>query len=448
MTTTTLIEPAWIATAEPDEPLLRDASVLIEDGRIAAILPRELARARHVNVERLALPSHLLTPGFVNLHTHAAMSLLRGTGDDLPLHRWLQERIWPAEGKLVGPQFVYDGALLACHEMLLGGTTTFNDMYFFPEAVADAARTIGMRAQVGIIVIDFPSAYATGADDYLRKGLEFRDRSSDQPLLGFCLAPHAPYTVSDDAFARVATLARELDIPIHVHVHETAHEIDQAVAATGIRPLQRLDRLGLVGPELVAVHAVHLDDADIALLQSRRASVAHCPHSNLKLASGIAPMGRLLDAGVNVGIGTDGSASNNRLDLLAEARCAALLAKGASGRADLWPAEKVLEAMTIGGARALGLDDRIGSIRVGKRADLAAFDFGTPELQPVFDPVSQLVYAAGREHLSEVWVDGRHVVGKRQLLDQASRGAVSEVVSRIRVWQNRLEAILSTPAES
>ncbi len=443
-----LLEPAWVATAERDTPLLRDASILVEDGRIAAIAPRDVARTRFAGVERMALATHLLVPGFVNLHTHAAMSLLRGTGDDLPLQRWLQERIWPAEGRLVNAQFVYDGAVLACHEMLMGGVTTFNDMYFFPESVAEAARALRMRAQVGIIVIDFPSAYATGPDDYLRKGLELRDRASDQPLLGFCLAPHAPYTVGDEALRRVATLARELDLPIHMHVHETAHEVAQSVASTGARPLQRLDRLGLLGPELIAVHAVHLDDTDLALMQARHVSVAHCPHSNLKLASGIAPVARLLDAGINVGIGTDGSASNNRLDLIGEARSAALLAKGASGRADVWPAEGVLEAMTIAGARALGLDARIGSIRVGKQADLVAVDLGAPELQPVFDPVSQFVYAAGREHVTDVWVDGVHVVHKRQLVDSASRGAVSEVVSRIRVWQNRLEGILSTPAES
>jgi 5-methylthioadenosine/S-adenosylhomocysteine deaminase len=295
-----------------------------------------------------------------------------------------------------------------------------------------------MRAALGLIVIGFPSAWATTPDDYLSKGLAVRDRLKDDPLLSFCLAPHAPYTVGDDTLRQVAVLADELDLPIHIHVHETAEEVTSGLREHGMRPLARLDRLGLLTPHLIAVHAVHLDGVDIRLLAGAGASIAHCPHSNLKLASGLAPVAALLDAGVRIGIGTDGSASNNRLDLLSEARTAALLAKGTSGRADCWPAAKVLRSMTIEGARALGLDDRIGSIEAGKEADLVCFDLSAIELQPVYDPIAQLIHAAGREHLRDVWIQGQAVVSKRQLASTQARNAVGEVVARASMWQNRI----------
>ncbi len=438
-----ILAPQWIAPVAPDPRVLTGHAVLVEDGRIAELAPFDALRERHPDVPLTLLPGQLLVPGFVNLHTHAAMSLLRGVADDLPLHDWLRKRIWPLEGKLVSRAFVRDGALLAAYEMLMGGTTCFNDMYFFPEESVAAARQLGMRSMQGIIVIEFPSAYASDAGDYLRKGLELRDRHRDDPMVGFCLAPHAPYTVSDETLKRVAVLARELGLPIHTHVHETAGEIEESQSRHGKRPLQRLDALGLLGPELIAVHAVHLDDNDLRLLGTAGASVAHCPHSNLKLASGIAPVARMVESGIRVGLGTDGSASNNRLDLLQEARTAALLAKGSSGQADAWPAAQVLKALTLDAAAALGLDDRIGSIEAGKRADLVAVDLSAPELSPVFDPVSQLVYAAGREHVQHVWIDGRYVVRKRQLTDDAASVAVSELVGRTALWHNRTGEILS-----
>lgn len=438
-----ILAPQWIAPVAPDPRVLTGHAVLVEDGRIAELASFDALRERHPDVPLTLLPGQLLVPGFVNLHTHAAMSLLRGVADDLPLHDWLRKRIWPLEGKLVSRAFVRDGALLAAYEMLMGGTTCFNDMYFFPEESVAAARQLGMRSMQGIIVIEFPSAYASDAGDYLRKGLELRDRHRDDPMVGFCLAPHAPYTVSDETLKRVAVLARELGLPIHTHVHETAGEIEESQSRHGKRPLQRLDALGLLGPELIAVHAVHLDDNDLRLLATTGASVAHCPHSNLKLASGIAPVARMVESGIRVGLGTDGSASNNRLDLLQEARTAALLAKGSSGQADAWPAAQVLKALTLDAAAALGLDDRIGSIEAGKRADLVAVDLSAPELSPVFDPVSQLVYAAGREHVQHVWIDGRHVVRKRQLTDDAASVAVSELVGRTALWHNRTGEILS-----
>lgn len=439
-----LIIPRWIAPVVPRGAVLDHHAVLVDGTRIAALLPATQALATWPAARVTELPGHLLVPGLVNLHTHVPMTLLRGAGDDLPLEPWLRERIWPLEARLMSPAFVADGSVLACAEMLMGGITCFNDMYFHPEDVADAALDMGMRASVGIIVIEFASSYGSGPADYIRKGLELRDRLRDAPRIGFTLSPHAPYTVSDESFRKVASLAAELGLPVQCHVHETAVEITDSLAAHGRRPLHRLAELGLLGPDFIAIHAVHLDEHDIALLAQHGASVAHCPHSNLKLASGVAPTARLLAAGIEVGIGTDGAASNNRLDLLSEARTAALLAKGASGDATVWPAHQTLHGMTMAGARALGLDATIGSIEVGKLADLAAFDLGEAWSQPVFDPVAHLVNTAGGHHATHVWVDGEPVVRSRQLVREQAQERLASTVARTRLWHTRVVESLPT----
>ena len=437
MASDTLLCPRWIVPVEPTGAVLEGHCVALRDGLIEAVLPREQAEARFASHQKIELPEHALIPGLVNAHTHAAMTLMRGLADDLPLMRWLEEHIWPAESRHVSPQFVRDGTLIACAEMLRGGVTCFNDMYFFPEAALEAALQAGMRVSLGMIVFDFPSAYGADPDDYLAKGLALRDQWREHPLVSFCLAPHAPYTVSDSTFQKVAKLVGEVDVPIHVHIHETTQEIERSLAEHGVRPLARLERLGLLGPGLIAVHAVHLEDAEIALLGKHGASVAHCPTSNLKLASGFAPAKKLAAAGVNLCIGTDGAASNNRLDMFAETRLAALLAKAVSGDAQALPAHAALRAATLGGAKALGLDTRIGSITAGKAADLAAVRLSGPDLSPCYDPLSHLVYAAGREHVSDVWV-----AGKRLMQD----GIIGELPSwtldtRAKLWQNSLRSL-------
>src|SRR2546422_6006484 len=328
-----LLLPRWVVPVEPAGKVFEDHAVAIRDGRIEAILPALEARARYQEHEPIDLPGQVLIPGLVNAHTHAAMTLMRGLADDLPLMRWLEEHVWPAEKRHVSAEFVRDGTLAACAEMLRGGITCFNDMYFFPDAALEATLEAGMRSAHGIIVIEFPSAYAADAADYVRKGLELRDRYRDEPLASFCLAPHAPYTVSDASFRQIATLAAELDLPVHVHVHETEHEVQGSLAEHGVRPLERLRRLNLVAPNLIAVHAVHLTAEEIALLARHGCSVVHCPSSNLKLASGFAPIAKLAGAGVNLALGTDGAASNNRLDMFEEMRIAALLAKAVAGDA-------------------------------------------------------------------------------------------------------------------
>ncbi len=431
-----LITARWVVPVEPAGTVLEQHAVAVRDGRIEQILPSAEAVAQLAGYERVALPDHVLIPGLVNAHTHAAMSLMRGMADDLPLERWLQEHIWPAETQHVSPRFVRDGTELACAEMLRGGITCFNDMYFYPEAALEAAAAAGMRAALGLIVIDFPTVYASDPADYLRKGLALRDRSRDQPLVSFCLAPHAPYTVSDAAFRQVATLAAELDLPVHVHVHETESEIERSLAEHGVRPLERLRRLGLLGPGLIAVHAVHLEQDEIQLLARHGCSVAHCPSSNLKLASGFAPVHAMLKNNINVALGTDGAASNNRLDMFAEMRAAALLAKAVARDAAAMPAHTVLRAATLGGARALGLDGRVGSIEPGKRADLVAVALRGPELAPCYDPVSHLVYAAGREHVTHVWVDGE----ARVLEGKPINSPAFALDTRWQLWQNSLRS--------
>lgn len=442
----TLLECRWVAPVQPRGTVLADHAIAIHDKRIVALLPTALARAQFDPRERVLLSDHLVTPGLVNAHTHAAMALLRGVGDDLPLRHWLKERIWPLEAALVSEQFVYEGTKLAALEMLRAGTTCCSDMYFYPEQAARALREVGMRAVVGIIAIEFPTVYATDAEDYLRKGLAARDQFRDDPLVSFTLAPHAPYTVADSTLARMAVLAEELDLPVHMHVHETASEVAESLAHHGVRPLARLERLGLVSERLIAVHAVHLEDAEIALLAQRGATVAHCPSSNLKLASGVARVAELLAHGANLALGTDGAASNNRLDLLAEGRLAALLAKGSSGDAAAAPAAAILEASTLGGARALGLADRIGSIEPGKDADIVAFDLSDAETQPCFDPISHLVYALGREHVSEVWLAGARVVKKRQVTDVSGASLTESIMASLPAWQNRARQLLNLPA--
>jgi 5-methylthioadenosine/S-adenosylhomocysteine deaminase len=425
-----------VIPVEPAGAVLADHSVAVAGGRIAAVLPTAEAESSYRAASRVDLPNHALIPGLVNLHTHASMTLMRGLADDLPLMSWLKDHIWPAETKHVSPEFVHDGTLLACAEMLRGGITCFNEMYFFPEAAARAALAAGMRAALGIIAFEFPTAYAADADDYIAKGLATRDEFGEEPLLSFCMAPHAPYTVSDRTFGKIVTIAEELDLPIHTHLHETRSEIEDSLAQHKARPLERLAALGVLGPRLVAAHAVHVTEQEIATLARHGASVAHCPSSNLKLASGLAPVAAMAARGVNVGIGTDGAASNNRLDLLEETRIAALLAKVVANDAQAMPAHQALACATLHGARALGLEADIGSLAPGKYADLCAVAFEEPELAPCYDPVSHLVYAAGRAQVSHVWVAGAIRVEQGKLVGFEHRS----LKNRALLWQNKLAA--------
>ena len=390
----------------PREQILEHTALIIHQGEIVAILPIESARASYVASKVVTLTEHVLIPGLINLHTHAGMTLMRGLADDIALMPWLKNHIWPAEQQITSEKFVRDSALFGCAEMLAGGITCFNDMYFYPQATADAALQAGMRAQLGLVLLEFPTNYANSAEDYIEKGLAIRDAWRGNPLLSASLAPHAPYTVEDTTYEKMITYAEQLGLGVHTHLHETIDEVSQSMTKYGVRPIRRLANLGVLGPNLTAAHCVQMNDEDVELMKAHGAHVAHCPSSNAKLASGIAPISQMLNMGINLGLGTDSAASNNRQDMFAEMRMSALLAKALTEDATSIPASQALEMATINGAKAMGLDHQIGSIEVGKFADLTAVRIADVETLPCYDPLSHLVYVCGREHVSHVWVAG------------------------------------------
>jgi 5-methylthioadenosine/S-adenosylhomocysteine deaminase len=432
-----LIEARWVVPVEPHDVVLEHHAVAVDHDRIVAVLPIAQARAAYAPRERVELDEHVLIPGLINTHTHNPMTLLRGLADDLPLMVWLQQHIWPVEAKVIGPEFVRDGVELAVAEMLRGGTTCANENYFFPDAIGATYRKLGFRAVVGLPVIEFPSAWAKTQDEYFERAGETHDSFRDDALIRTAFAPHAPYTVSDESFERIRVLADQLDIPVHLHLHETAHEVDEERKKSGLRPFQRLQKLGLVNDRLIAVHMTQLTDGEMAACAEAGVSVVHCPESNLKLASGFCPAEKLRKAGVNVAIGTDGCASNNDLDMFGEMRTAALLAKAVAEDAAAFDAGFALRAATINAARAIGLEESIGSIEAGKQADLAAVRLSDLETQPLFHIVSQLVYATGRHQVSDVWIAGKRKLASRELVDMD----VPAMLARTHAWRERIAAI-------
>lgn len=430
-----LLLPTWLVPVEPARIVLTNHALGVRDGRIVLIASREEA-SKYVARETLDLSGQLLAPGLINAHGHAAMTLFRGLADDLPLMTWLREHIWPAESQWVDEAFIQAGSELAIAEQLQSGITCFSDMYFHPEVVSQLVHKHGIRAQITIPVLDFPIPGARDADEALRKGVALFDDLKHHPRLSIAFGPHAPYSVADRTLENIRTLVAEMDIGIHMHVHETAHEVEEALSKHGERPLARLARLQLLGPRFQAVHMTQINDDDIALLVEHNSSVIHCPESNLKLASGFCPVERLWEAGVNVAIGTDGAASNNDLDLLGETRTAALLAKAVAGSATALDAHRALRMATLNGARALGLDDHTGSLEIGKFADMVAFDLSRLAQQPVYDPVSQLIYASGRDCVRHVWVGGKQLVDNRQL----TRMDEDRLVATAREWGQKIGA--------
>ena len=433
----TLIEARWCIPVEPDGSVLEHRAIAIRDGRILAILPVDEARQRFSPGAQVRRPEHVVFPGLVNAHTHAAMTLFRGYADDMPLERWLREGVWPAERRWVSAEMVRDGTKHAIVEMLKGGTTCFSDQYFFPEIVAEAAIDMQMRAMVGAPVFDGATVWADSGDECLRKASDLlHDPYADHPLISTCFAPHSIDVVSDETFRALRMLADQLDCRVQMHLHETAAEIDNAMARDGMRPLQRLTELGLLNSSLMAVHAVHMTEAEMDAMASAGVSVAHCPRSNLKLASGIAKVTMLQESGVNVALGTDGAASNNVLDMLGEMRSAALLAKAVSGDAAALGASAALRMATLNGAESLGLADSTGSLVPGKWADIACVSLNHIRSQPVYDPLSQLVYTCGADQVSDVWIGGRHHVDDGRLTNADEQ----DILSRSAEWQGRIVA--------
>ncbi len=428
-----LLLPTWLVPVEPAGVVLKEHGLGIRDGRIVFIRPR--AEALKCNASEVReLPDVLLAPGLINAHGHAAMTLFRGLADDLPLMTWLENHIWPAEAKWVDEDFVRDGTDLAIAEQIKGGITCFSDMYFFPKVASERVHNSGIRAQIAIPILDFPIPGASSADEAIRQGVELFGDLKHHERIKITFGPHAPYTVGDENLEKIRVIAEELDASIHMHVHETAFEVQQALEQRGERPLARLGRLGLLGPRFQAVHMTQISDDDLALLVESNTSVIHCPESNLKLASGFCPVERLWQAGVNVAVGTDGAASNNDLDLLGETRTAALLAKAVAGSATALDAHRALRMATLNGARALGIEAQVGSLEIGKAADIVAFDLSGLAQQPVYDPVSQLIYATGRDCVKHLWVAGKQLLDDRRLtrLDEAQLGATA------RAWGQRI----------
>jgi 5-methylthioadenosine/S-adenosylhomocysteine deaminase len=432
-----LIEAGFVVPVVPHGVVLEDHAVAVTAGRIVAILPLAEARTRFAPRETVARPDAALIPGMVNAHTHNPMTLLRGVADDLPLKVWLQQHIWPIEGAVIGPDFVADGITLAIAEMLRGGTTCVNENYFFPDVQAATYKRHGFRARVGLPVIDFPTAWAASDDEYFEKAGEVHDQWRDDALIATAFAPHAPYTVNDANFERVRILSDQLDVPVHLHLHETAQEVEQSLEKHGQRPIARLDRLGLVNDRLIAIHMTQLTEAEIHLCAERGVSVVHCPESNLKLASGFCPACALGRAGVTLAVGTDGCASNNDLDMFSETRTAALLAKAVAQDAAALDAFSALRAATLGGAKAIGFDDRIGSIEPGKEADLVCVDLSALETQPLHHVVSQLIYATGRQQVSDVWIAGKAKLRQRVLVEMD----IDSVIANARQWRERIAGI-------
>jgi len=430
-----IVHAGVVVTVDQEDRVLCDHSLVIQDGLITDLLPTESALVWDAEIE-VDCRKQILMPGLINTHCHLAMNLLRGFADDLPLQEWLQNHIWPAEAKWVNPEFVRLGTELALAESLLSGVTCVNDMYFFPDVAASAAEKSGIRATLGLIVLDFPSAWASGVDDYISKGLALHDQLKHNPLLNTAFAPHAPYTVSREPLQRIASYAAELEIPVHMHIHETAKEVDEFQTQFGCRPLQVLHELNLLSPALMAVHMTQLNSAEIQLIADTGTHVLHCPQSNLKLASGACPTGELLAQGVNVSLGTDGAASNNDLDMFDEMRTAALLAKHISQDASTLPAAAALRMATHSGATALGLADKTGSLEIGKAADCIAVNYDEIWMSPMYDPVSHLVYASDRSNVNHVWVAGRQLVKDRQLLTLDK----SFLITQAQLWAEQIQA--------
>ena len=430
----TLIHGKHIIPMDGKARALNDFSIAVQDGHIIDIAPRREAAERYSCDACHTYDHHIIIPGLINTHTHAGMSLFRGLAHDLPLMEWLNHHIWPAEQKWMSEDFVRLGTQLAMAEMIRGGVTCFNDMYFFPEIAAQEVIRSGMRGHLGMILLDFPTPYAACAEEYLSKGLELHSRYSSHPQVRCTFAPHAPYTVSDRPLERIAALADELGLPVHIHLHETENEISMSVEQYGMRPLQRLNEHGLVNDRLIAVHMTQLEDEEIELLADTGASIVHCPQSNLKLASGFCPVQELHDNHVNVTLGTDSCASNDDLDVLGEMHTAALLAKGVARDASAMPAYESLRCATINAASALGIAHITGSLETGKAADMTVIDIEQIEAQPVYEPIGHTVYATQRAQVSDVWVQGELLLHDKQLqtLDQ------DEIVSSAREWGKKI----------
>ena len=429
-----IISATWIYTGEDLDEVLFDHSIVVNDQKIRDIQPTIKAHEMYEAEETFQLSDHILLPGLINAHTHSAMSLLKGYADDLQLETWLNDYIWPAESKFVNYDFVLDGSKLAIAEMIKGGTTTFNDMYFFPEATAEAVKNLGIRANIGLVVMEFPSNYANDPQEYLNKGFEFKDNWRDNKLITTSIAPHAPYTVSNSTFELINTYAEQLNLTIHTHLHETRNEIEESIKQYSSTPIERLSELGLLGPKLMAAHCVHLSENDVYQLKSNRVSVLCNISSNMKLGSGFVDVYKLINNNINIAIGTDSSASNNRLDMFSEMRSIALNNKALTMKSEFLKPADVLKMATINGAKALGIDDITGSIVKNKYADIIAINLDRIDTQPCYDPLASLIYCADRTSVEYVWINGETKLKEKVLVNIDE----NEILQKVKSWKNKI----------
>jgi len=411
-----VIRAGRLLTMRPGAAPINDMEVHIKDGKIAAIEPSEEG-ASHSSVETIDARGCLVMPGLINAHTHAAMTLFRGLADDMPLKQWLFEKIFPAEAEYLSPHNVYWSAMLAFGEMISSGTTCFSDGYFFQDKTFDAAIKVGIRGVIGQGVIDFPAPGVPDPEKNLDVGTKFIERwKGFSSLLTPSLFCHSPVTCSEKTLIGAMEICDSGGVPMQIHLSETLEEVNTIMGQKGIRPAYYLDRIGILKESLIAVHCVHLEDEEIRLLKERGTRVVHCPESNMKLASGVCAAEKIINAGIPLGLGTDGCASNNDLDMLREMDSAAKLSKVSSGAPTSLKAEVILRCATIEGARALGLDQEIGSIEIGKRADIIVVDLDKPHLQPLYDPISSIVYSANGGDVRDVIVEGKVLMRERKLL--------------------------------
>ncbi len=439
-----IIHAKAIVTVNENNDILENHAMVIRDGFIIDLLPSDDANAHYTSEQTIKLPEHVIMPGLINAHGHAAMSLMRGLADDYPLMEWLEQHIWPTEGAFVSHEFVKDGTELAMAEMIKTGTTTFSDMYFFAEAAAEITDHVGMRAQFSTPIFDFPSAWGSGPDQYLSQATALATQYQDNRLIHIALGPHAPYTVSNETMNAVIDTAKQHQLAVQIHLHETAFEVETAVSESGMRPIERLAELGLFNTDLQCVHMTTLNEQDIKTVAQAKASIIHCPESNLKLASGFAPIQQCIKAGINIALGTDGAASNNGLNLFSEMRTAALLAKAVAADATAVDAHQAIRMATINGAKALGMDDTVGSLEIGKAADMIAIDFSAIELQPLYHINSHIAYTHPADKVTHSWVNGKLLMQDRKLLGIDE----SHVIKRAQQWQQKLSAHANTSVNS
>ncbi len=431
-----ILHAGWLFSAEPDAEVIEDAALAVKDQRIAAVGPRSDLEANWRSDTVISLPEHLLLPGLVNAHTHGAMVLMRGIGSDLPLRQWLEELIFPLEAKWVTSEYVADGTRLAVAEMIRSGITCFADQYYFPETVAETARSMGIRAQVAVPIIEQPNNWSKSSEEGLRRTTELHDQWRGDDFITIAHGPHAPYTVGIPTFEKIAAISEEIQSQVHIHLHETEQEVTEFRLRHGASPIRRLLDIGLLSPRLQAVHMTALDELDLEIIARNNVGVVHCPQSNALIASGPSPLARLNEAGVRVALGTDGAVTNNSLDLLQEMRAANLLSNAATGNIGRLGAADFVRLGTLQAASVLGRDQEIGSLTVGKWADMIAMDTLRPGAQPVYDVLANALLTNSASSVTHVWVAGRSLLHEGDFTSCDER----EVIRHAKHWRDKIAA--------